>query len=91
MTYFQTQDGVTKNLYSDLSKVKSIQKDFDIVAKVLSVFEMDSYTNELKISDGTDSYYVLALKLKFPDIRAGQVYRIRSATFDGTSHSKQML
>lgn len=58
-------------MYSELGKVKSIQKDFDVVVKVLQVFDMDQYTNELKISDGTDCYYVLALKLKFPDVKVG--------------------
>lgn len=66
-----------------------MEKDFDVVVKILSVFDMDQYTNELKIADLTGEYwYVLALKLKFPDICPGQVIRIRSATFDSTSKHK---
>jgi NMD protein affecting ribosome stability and mRNA decay len=37
-----------------------------------------------------ETFYTLALKLKFPHIRNGSVVRIRSATFDETS-SKKML
>jgi hypothetical protein len=52
---------------------------------------MDEYTNELKLSDGGDAYFTLALKLKFPNLRAGQVVRIRSATYDETSSAKNVL
>jgi hypothetical protein len=50
-TYFSEHDGVSKELYSALSKAKSQQKDFDCVVKIVSVHEMDEYTNELKVSD----------------------------------------
>ena len=62
------------------------------MVKILGIFEMDDYTNELKVADNTGDYwYVLALKLKFPDLKKGQVVRIRSAIYDGTSKHKQML
>lgn len=91
-SYFATQDGVTSDLYINLKQAKAAPRDFDCVVRILQVFDMDEYTNELKIADTTgDNWYVLALKLKFPDLQAGQVVRIRSATFDGTSLHKQML
>jgi hypothetical protein len=91
-TYFAAHDGVTADLYKTLKGAKSTSKDFDVVAKVLSIFEMDEFTNELKIADATgDNWYVLALKLKFPNLRAGQVIRIRSATYDETSTHKNVL
>lgn len=69
-----------------MSGAKDDHKDFDCVAKVSSIHEMDPYTWELRISDGTSApWYVLALKLKFPAVRAGQVIYIRSATADATS------
>lgn len=69
-----------------MSAAKDDHKDFDAVAKVLSSHEMDPYTWELRVSDGTSQpWYVLALKLKFPNVRAGQVIYIRSATADATS------
>jgi hypothetical protein len=75
-----------------LKGAKSASKDFDVVAKIISIFDLDEFTNELRIADANgDSWYVLALKLKFPTLRAGQVVRIRSATYDETSTSKQVL
>jgi len=91
-TYFAAHDGVTSDLYQPLKGAKKSERDFDVVAKIQSIFEMDEFTNELKIADATgDSWYVLALKLKFPILRAGQVIRIRSATYDETSSHKQVL
>jgi len=56
------------------------------------VFELDEYTNELKLRDGSgDTVYTLALKLKFPHLKQGAVVRIRSATYDETNLSKKVL
>ena len=69
-----------------LNKVASQKNDFDVVAKILQIFEMDEYTNELKLKDQSgQTWYCLALKLKFPHLRQGEVVRIRSATYDETS------
>jgi len=89
--HFGSHDGVTKDLYHPLSGAKKATGDFDVVAKILSIHEMDEYTNELKLSDGGDAWFTLALKLKFPNLRAGQVVRIRSATYDETSSAKNVL
>lgn len=92
VTYFAQNDGQPQDHASTLSQAKSHDKDFDAVAKVLQIFEMDEFTNELKISDKNgEIWYVLALKLKFPNLRQGQVVRIRSATYDETSSSKNVL
>lgn len=91
-SHFSNHDGVTSDLYSHLKQAKSASKDFDVVAKILSIHEMDEFTNELKIADATgENWYVLALKLKFPNLRAGNVIRIRSATYDETSSGKNVL
>jgi len=61
-------------------------------AKVLQVFELDDYTNELKLKDASGAvYYTLAIKLKFPHIRTGCVVRIRSAMFDTVSTKKVLI
>jgi len=66
--------------------------DFDVVAKILQIFSLDEYTNELKLKDGSgDVYYTLALKQKFPHLRSGAVVRIRSASYDETSLAKRVL
>lgn len=88
-SYFAANDVVTKDMYHPLAKAKQRHDDFDVVGKVLQVFELDEYTNELKIRDASnDTWYALALKLKFPHLRSGCVVRIRSATWDVTSQKK---
>ena len=88
-SHFSANDVISKDMYQSLKQAKSRQDDFDVVAKVLQVFEMDEYTNELKVKDASgDVWYVLALKLKFPHLRQGAVVRIRSATWDETSQKK---
>jgi hypothetical protein len=75
-----------------LNRASKASGDFDVVAKVLQVFELDDYTNELKLRDqSNETFYTLALKLKFPHVRAGSVVRIRSATYDETSKQKKVL
>lgn len=50
-TYFAQYDSFPSESTVALKNAKAQEKDFDVVAKVLSVFEMDEYTNELKVSD----------------------------------------
>ena len=91
-SYFSSQDGVTKDMYKPLGKAKAQTADFDVVAKIVGVHEMDAYTNELKLKDGSGSvWYTLALKLKFPHLRVGQAVRVRSCSWDETSSAKQVL
>jgi len=90
--YFQSNDVLTKDMYVPLKNTKSQKIDFDCVAKICAIHEMDAYTNELKLRDASNStWYTLALKLKFPHLQAGQAVRIRSATWDETSTNKQVL
>lgn len=90
-SHFHANDAVTKDKFVTLDKATKQKGDFDVVAKVVSIHEMDEYTNELRLCDGSSSWYTLALKLKFPDVRAGQVVRIRSATHDESTSSKNVL
>ena len=91
-SYFSSNDVLTKDMYVPLKNAKSQKADFDCVAKICGVHEMDAYTNELKLKDGSGSvWYTLALKLKFPHLRPGQVVRVRSCSWDETSTGKQVL
>jgi hypothetical protein len=91
-TYFSGNDVLGKDMWCPLNKAKSQKADFDCVAKIVGIHEMDDYTNELKLRDQSGStWYTIALKLKFPHLRTGQVVRIRSATYDETSSGKQVL
>lgn len=92
--YFSQYDVISNDLRVGLNKASTHKGDFDVVAKVGHVFELDEYTNELRLRDATsgkDTWNVLALKLKFPHVRAGDVIRIRSVTYDETSTSKKVL
>jgi hypothetical protein len=91
-SYFQSNDVIGKDMFVPLSKAKTQKADFDSVAKIMSIHEMDAYTNELKLRDQSGStYYTLALRLKFPHLKAGQAVRVRSATWDETSAQKSVL
>ena len=79
-------------MYTPLKSAKAQKTDFDVVARISQIHEMDAYTNELKLRDASGStWYTLALKLKFPHLKVGQAVRIRSATVDETSSAKQVL
>ena len=91
-TFFGGNDVLTKDMWVQLKQARSQKADFDCVAKIVGIHEMDAYTNELKLRDASNStWYTLALKLKFPHLRTGQVVRVRSATCDETSSGKQVL
>ena len=90
--YFGSYNVITNDMFTPLNKVQGKHDDFDVLAKILQIFEMDEYTNELKVRDGSgQTWYVLALKLKFPHLRVGDVVRIRSATHNETSSQKKVL
>ena len=89
---FAGNDVLGKDMYIPLKSAKSQKADFDCVAKIVGIHEMDAYTNELKLRDASGStWYTLALRLKFPQLKAGQAVRVRSATWDETSSAKQVL
>jgi len=91
-SYLTQYNVISSDMFVPLNKAQVQKGDFDVVAKILQVFELDEYTNELKLRDQSgQTFYTLALKLKFPHLRAGEVVRIRSATYDETSHQKKVL
>ena len=90
--YFSQYNVVSENMYTTLAKAATQKGDFDVVARISQVFELDEYTNELRLRDSSaSSWNVLALKLKFPGVKVGDVVRIRSVTYDETSTQKKVL
>lgn len=88
-THFAGNNVLGADMHTALSKASSQKSDFDVLAKIIQVFEKDDFTNELKIRDGSNqTWYVLALKLKYPHLAAGDVIRIRSAIHDDTSKKR---
>lgn len=51
IAFFHQNNVVAESTYLPLNKASKSSKDFDVVAKVLQVFERDEYTNELKLRD----------------------------------------
>jgi hypothetical protein len=89
--YFAQHNGSPSANVKALKDVKGASGDFDVVAKITQLHEFDEYTNELCLRDASgDSWYTLAMKLKFPHLRQGQVVRVRSCMHDSSS-TKQML
>ncbi len=41
-------------MYVPLSKAASEKADFDVVAKITHIHELDEYTNELKLRDSSN-------------------------------------
>jgi len=84
--YFSSYNVITGDMFVPLNKVQNEKADFDVLAKITHIHEMDEYTNELRLRDQTgSSWNTLALKLKFPNLRIGDAVRVRSATVDETS------
>jgi len=44
---------ITNDMYVPLNKATSEKADFDVVAKILHIHELDEYTNELKLKDAS--------------------------------------
>ena len=71
-SFFASNDVLTKDMHIPLKNAKAQKADFDAIAKILGIHEMDAYTNELKLRDASGStWYTLALRLKFPHLKAG--------------------
>jgi len=91
-TFFSQSNVVSEADTKALKDMSKNNKDSDVVAKVLQVFQLDEYTNELKLKDNSGSvFYTLALRIKFPHLKEGAVVKIRSCTYDETTSSKQVL
>jgi hypothetical protein len=91
-SYFAGDTSATGDKLRTLNKVKGSSGDFDVNAKITNIHELDEFTNELRLRDGTGAaWHTIALKLKFPHLAVGQSVRIRSATWDETSNSKNVL
>ena len=54
-------------------------KEFDLLVKVLKIFEKDEFNLELRIKDTSNEMWFITIpKLKFGSIKEGEIIRIRS-------------
>lgn len=64
----------------------SATSEFDLLVKILKIFEKDEYNNELRIKDcSNEMWFVTVPKLKYGNLKEGDVVRIRSVKVNITS------
>jgi hypothetical protein len=60
--------------------------EFDLLVKILKIFEKDEYNLELRIKDvSNEMWFIVIPKLKFGPLKEGEIIRIRSVTVNITS------
>jgi hypothetical protein len=61
-------------------------REFDVLVKILKIFEKDDYNWEMRIKDlSNEMWFIVVPKLKFGALREGEVIRIRSVNVNVTS------
>lgn len=90
--YFLNQYVVNKDMYKLLKEVRGFQAqndkpaEFDLVVKVLKIFEKDEQSYELRIKDLSQEMWFMSIpRFKFPNLRQGEVVRIRCVEVNLTS------
>ena len=90
-------DGFEKSSTSKLSGGKELGNlkqitqsnenyEFDLLVKILKIFEKDEYNLELRIKDvSNEMWFIVIPKLKFGPLKEGEIIRIRSVTVNITS------
>ena len=89
--YFSRSSWVFKSKSKLLGKLKeeasrhSESYEFDLLVKVLKIFEKDEYNLELRIKDTSNElWFIVIPKLKFGPLKEGDIIRIRSVTVEIT-------
>jgi hypothetical protein len=60
--------------------------EFDLLVKILKIFEKDEYNLELRIKDtSNEMWFIVIPKLKFGRLKEGEIIRIRSVNLNITS------
>ena len=90
--FFQNRSSwVFKKLSKPLGEIKQDEKfdydrEFDVIVKILKIFEKDDYNLELRIKDFSDElWFIIIPKMKFGPLREGDVIRIRAVNVNPTS------
>jgi hypothetical protein len=72
-----------------LGKLRELgdNREVDLLVKILKIFEKDEYELELRIKDTTNEMWFITIpKLKFGNLREGEIVRIRSVEVNMTSN-----
>ena len=60
--------------------------EFDLLVKILKIYERDEYNIEMRIKDcSNEMWFITIPKLKFGHLREGEIVRIRSVKLNITS------
>lgn len=89
--FFTRNSWIFKSMSKQLGKLRDLTQmnenyEFDLLVKVLKIFEKDDYNLELRIKDtSNEMWFIVIPKLKFGPLKEGEIIRIRSVNVNITS------
>eukprot|EP00347_Sterkiella_histriomuscorum_P019882 403339949 len=89
--YFKNNYVITKEMYKLLKDVKQDitsdqNKEFDLICKILKIFEKDETSLEIRIKDlSQEMWFMNVPRFKFQNLKQGEVIRIRCVEVNLTS------
>mmetsp|Transcript_2145 Transcript_2145/g.3206 ORF Transcript_2145/g.3206 Transcript_2145/m.3206 type:complete len:159 (+) Transcript_2145:449-925(+) len=89
--YFNRCSWIFRKMSRKLGELRTTENatmnyEFDLLVKVLRIFEKDEYNLELRIKDlSNELWFIVIPKLKFGRFREGEIIRIRSVNINVTS------
>jgi hypothetical protein len=91
LDYFANNSVINRSNYHKLKELHQLEdpkKEFDLLVKIIKVFEKDEHTLELRIKDiSNELWFMTVQKLKFANhqVRQGDIVRFRSVVRAPTS------
>jgi len=79
---------IFRNMCQQLHKLREMPEnaEFDLLVKILKIFEKDEYNLELRVKDpSNETWFITIPKLKFGPLKEGEIIRIRSVKINITS------
>ena len=86
--YFMNSSWIFRNMCQQLHKLREMPEnaEFDLLVKILKIFEKDEYNLELRVKDTSNEMWFITIpKLKFGPLKEGEIIRIRSVKINITS------
>jgi hypothetical protein len=79
-------------MYTKLDEVKGMDKDFDLLCKVIKIYEKDEYTYDIRIRDLSQQIWYLSIeKSRFHHLTQSSIVRIRGTKVDKASVKGKQL
>jgi hypothetical protein len=88
-SYFMKNSWIFKKGSKQLGKLKEMSdnREVDLLVKILKIFEKDENELELRIKDTSNEMWFITIpKIKFGNLREGEIVRIRSVEVNMTSN-----